>query len=94
MPFPVRSAPICLKYSTPGTPSKLKKAYRIAYIIAKRDFKHATEPMAFLETGLQVARKLMDVIVYGKIVNIKPSKQCVYLQKDGFEAVISQKLAQ
>ena len=82
--------PVCLKYGTPGTPPKFKKAYGIAHIIAKRDYEHANDPKSFPETGKQVVIKLMDVIVYGKIVDTKPSKQCVYLQKDGFEAVISQ----
>ena len=82
--------PVCLKYGTPGIPPKFKKAFGISHIIAKRDYEHANNPKAFPETGLQVAKKLMDVIVYGKIVDTKPTKQCVYLQKDGFEAVISQ----
>lgn len=81
---------VCLKYGTPGTPPKFKKGYGIAHIIAKRDYEHASDPKSFPETGKQVVSKLMDVIVYGKIVDTKPSKQCVYLQKDGFEAVISQ----
>ena len=42
------------------------------------------------ETGLQVVKKLMDVIVYGTITKTIPAKQTVHLQKDGFEAVISQ----
>jgi len=32
----------------------------------------------------------MDVIVYGTITKTIPAKQTVHLQKDGFEAVISQ----
>ena len=82
--------PVCLKYGTPGIPPKFKKAFGISHIIAKRDYEHSNNPKAFPETGLQVAKKLMDVIVYGKIVDTRPTKQCVYLQKDGFEAVISQ----
>lgn len=82
--------PVCLKYGTPGTPPKFKKAYGIAHIIAKRDYEHSTDPKTFPETGKQVAKKLMDVIVYGKISNVEVEKQCVHLQKDGFEAVISQ----
>lgn len=82
--------PVCLKYGTPGTPPKFKKAYGISHIIAKRDYEHATDPKTFPETGKQVVKKLMDVIVYGKISNTEVEKQCVHLQKDGFEAVISQ----
>ena len=82
--------PVCLKYGIPGIPPKFKKAYGISHIIAKRDYEHANNPKAFPETGLQVAKKLMDVIVYGEISSIEVDKQCVHLQKDGFEAVISQ----
>ena len=57
---------VCLKYGTPGTPPKFKKAYGIAHIIAKRDYEHASDPKSFPETGKQVVSKLMDVIVYGK----------------------------
>ena len=82
--------PVCLKYGTTGEPPLFKKAYGIAHIIAKRDFEHASDPETFPESGKQVAMKLMDVIVYGKISSIEAKKQCVHLQKDGFEAVISQ----
>ena len=83
--------PVCLKYGTPGNAENhFKKGGGISHIIAKRDYEHAKDPKTFPETGLQVAKKLMDVIIYGKIVDTKPAKQCVYLQKDGFEAVISQ----
>ena len=61
--------PVWLKYGTPGTPPKFKKAYGIAHIIAKRDYEHANDPKSFPETGKQVVIKLMDVIVYGKIVD-------------------------
>ena len=82
---------ICLKYGSPGNKSKgFKKGFGIAHIIAKRDFEHTQDPRSFPETGLQVVKKLMDVIVYGAIVKIVPAKQCAHLQKDGFEAVISQ----
>lgn len=82
--------PVCLKYGKPGTPPLFKKGGGISHIIAKRDYEHAKDPAKYPETGLQVAKKLMDVIVYGEIVDTRPAKQCVYLQKDGFQAVISQ----
>ena len=82
---------VCLKYGNPGTLEKgFKKGFGISHIIAKRDYEHTIDPERFKETGLQVAKKLMDVIVYGKIIKTVPAKQCVHLQKDGFEAVISQ----
>ena len=83
--------PVCLKYGSPGTPENdFKKGFGISHIIAKRDYEHTTDPIAFPETGLEVARKLMDVIVYGTVTKTIPAKQCVHLQKDGFEAIISQ----
>ena len=82
---------VCLKYGNPGSSDNgFKKGFGISHIIAKRDYEHKTNPERFKETGLQVAKKLMDVIVYGKIFKTVPAKQCVHLQKDGFEAVISQ----
>ena len=83
--------PVCLKYGNPGSPdNNFKKGYGIIHIVAKRDHEHLSDPKRFPETGLQVARKLMDVVVNGKISKTVPAKQCVHLQKDGFEAVISQ----
>jgi hypothetical protein len=82
--------PVCLKYGTPGIPPKFNKAFGISHIIAKRNYEHTNNPKVFPETGLQVAKKLMDVIVYGNISSIEVNKQCVHLKKDGFEAVISQ----
>ena len=82
--------PVCLKYGKPGTPPLFKKGCGVSHIIAKRDYEHAKDPKAFPETGLQVVKKLMDVIVYGTIAKTVPAKQTVHLQKDGFEAVISQ----
>ena len=83
--------PVCLKYGEPGNPEKnYSKGYGISHIIAKRDYEHAMDNKAFPETGLQLVKKLMDVIVYGKVAKIVPSKQCIHLQKDGLEAVISQ----
>ena len=82
--------PVCLKYGNPGLPPQFKKGYGIAHVMAKRDFEHDEDPGKYPETGYQVARKLMDVIVYGKIAKTVPAKQCVHLQKDGFEAVVSQ----
>ena len=82
---------VCLKYGTIGEKDKgFKKGFGIAHIIAKRDYEHSKDPRAFPETGIQVVKKLMDVIVYGTITKTVPAKQCVHLQKDGFEAVISQ----
>ena len=82
---------ICLKYGNAGTPDNgFKKGFGIIHIIEKRNYEHRIDPEHFPETGLKVARKLMDVIVYGNISKIVPAKQCVHLQKDGFEAVISQ----
>ena len=82
---------VCLKYGTPGEENKgFKKDFGIAHIIAKRDAEHAKDPKLFPETGIQVVKKLMDVIVYGTVVKTVPAKQSVHLQKDGFEAVISQ----
>ena len=83
--------PVCLKYGNPGTSeNNFKKGFGIIHIIAKRNYEHNIDPQRFPETGLQVAKKLMDVIVNGKISKTVPAKQCVHLQKDGFEAVISQ----
>ena len=82
--------PVCLKYGSSGIPPSFKKGFGVSHIIAKRDYEHTSDPIAFPETGLEVARKLMDVIVYGTITKTIPAKQCVHLQKDGFEAVISQ----
>lgn len=83
--------PVSLKYGNPGNAeNNFKKGGGISHIIAKRDYEHAKDLKTFPETGLQVAKKLMDVIIYGKISRIEPDKQCVHLQKDGFEAVISQ----
>lgn len=82
--------PVCLKYGTPGVPPRFKKGSGISHVIAKRDYEHFKDPKSFPETGLQVAKKLMDVIVYGEISDTEQKKQCVHLQKDGFEAVISQ----
>ena len=82
--------PVCLKYGNPGTPNDFKKSFGISHIIAKRNYEHSADPAAFPETGMEVARKLMDVIVYGTVAKTIPAKQCVHLQKDGFEAVISQ----
>ena len=82
---------VCLKYGIPGEESKgFRKGFGIAHIIAKRDYEHTKAPKAFSETGLQVVKKLMDVIVYGTVTKTIPAKQCVHLHKDGFEAVISQ----
>ena len=82
---------VCLKYGNPGTPeNNFKKGFGISHIIAKRDHEHAANPTEFPETGLEVARKLMDVIVYGTVAKTIPAKQCVHLQKDDFEAIISQ----
>ena len=82
---------VCLKYGIPGQEDKgFKKGFGIAHIIAKRDQEHLKDPKSFPETGIQVAKKLMDVIIYGTIVKTVPAKQNVHLQKDGFEAVISQ----
>lgn len=83
--------PVCLKYGHAGNPDKdFAKGGGVIHIIAKRDHEHAVNPKDFPETGLQLARKLIDVIIYGKVVKTVPAKQCVHLQKDGFEAVISQ----
>ena len=83
--------PVCLKYGNPGIAENgFKKGYGIIHIIAKRNHEHKLDPKRFKETGLQVARKLMDVIINGKVSKTVPAKQCVHLQKDGFEAVISQ----
>ena len=82
---------VSLKYGSSGEEEKgFKKGFGIAHIIAKRDYEHAKNPKTFPETGFQVAKKLMDVIVYGTIAKTVPAKQTVHLQKDGFEAVISQ----
>ena len=82
---------VCLKYGNPGLSDKnYKNGFGVAHIISKRDYEHAKDPNAFPETGLQVVKKLMDVIVYGTITKTIPAKQTVHLQKDGFEAVISQ----
>ena len=82
---------VCLKYGNSGTSETgFKKGFGISHIIAKRNYEHENDPKQFKETGLQVVRKLMDVIVNGNISKTVPSKQCVHLQKDGFEAVISQ----
>ena len=82
---------VSLKYGSQGQEDKdFKKGFGIAHIIAKRDHEHAKDPKAFPETGIQVVKKLMDVIVYGTIAKTVPAKQTVHLQKDGFEAVISQ----
>lgn len=83
--------PVCLKYGNPGSPTNdFKKGFGVSHIIAKRDYEHSSDPTVFPETGMEVARKLMDVIVYGTVAKTIPAKQCVHLQKDGFEAVISQ----
>ena len=82
---------VCLKYGSPGSRENgFKKGFGISHIIAKRDYEHEINPEQFKETGLQVVKKLMDVIVNGCISKTVPAKQCVHLQKDGFEAVISQ----
>lgn len=82
--------PVCLKYGQPGNPDNdFKKGYGISHIIAKRDYEKTKNPVKFHETGYEVAQKMMDVLVYGHITKTVPSKQCVHLQKDGFEAVVS-----
>ena len=81
---------VCLKFGSQGVPNDFKKGFGIAHIIAKRDYEHKINPGKFPETGIEVARKLMAVIVYGTVAKTVPSKQCIHLQKDGFEAVISQ----
>lgn len=82
---------VCLKYGNPGTSENgFKKGFGISHIVEKRNYEHKNDPKQFKETGLQVVRKLMDVIVNGNISKTVPAKQCVHLQKDGFEAVISQ----
>ena len=82
---------VSLKYGNPGLSDKsYKKGFGVSHIISKRDYEHAKDPNVFPETGLQVVKKLMDVIVYGTITKTIPAKQTVHLQKDGFEAVISQ----
>ena len=83
--------PVCLKYGSPGNPDNdFKKGYGIIHIIVKRNHEHKINPKRYPKTGLQVVRKLMDVIVNGNISKTVPSKQCVHIQKDGYEAVISQ----
>lgn len=82
--------PVCLKYGQPGDPDNdFRKGYGISHIIAKRGWERRRNPDQFPETGYEVARKMMDVLVYGQITKTVPSKQCVHLQKDGFEAVVS-----
>ena len=64
---------VSLKYGNPGLSDKsYKKGFGVSHIISKRDYEHAKDPNAFPETGLQVVKKLMDVIVYGR--QSRPSK--------------------
>ena len=71
---------VCLKYGNPGQSDKnYKNGFGVAHIISKRDYEHAKDPNAFPETGLQVVKKLMDVIVYGTITKTIPAKQTVHL---------------
>jgi hypothetical protein len=80
-----------LVYGKPGNPEKdFRKGSGVIHIITKRDFEHKMDPKRFRLTGLQLVRKLMDVIVYGNIVRVVKTKQTVHIAKDGYEAVISQ----
>ena len=51
---------------------------RFALGTTKRDHEHAVNPKDFLKTGRQLARKLIDVIIYGKVVKTVPAIQSMH----------------
>lgn len=74
---------ISLKYGKAGDPSKqFKTGFGISHIVEKRNAEQKG-------TGLKIAEKLIEVLVYGKITKMVPQKQTIHLEKDGYEAVVS-----
>ena len=73
---------ITLKYGEIGDPKKNFKPGRgISHIIAKRNSEN--------NDGLEVAKKLIDVLVYGKIQSTDSVKKTIEIVKDGYLAILS-----
>ncbi len=73
---------ITLKYGIQGDPKKkFKPGYGIVHIIAKRNYEN--------NDGLEVAKKLIDVLVYGSIDCTNEEKQTIEIVKDGYKATLS-----
>lgn len=80
---------ISLIYGFEGNANNnFKKGYGISHIVAKRNYeaKNSTDNK---EKGVDVAKKLIDVIINGEIVKTIKSKETVHIEKDGYEAVLS-----
>lgn len=74
---------VSLKYGTIGDPSNhYKKGSGISHIIAKRDDEEAN-------SGVKTVKKLIDVLVNGKINKVVEAKQTIHIEKDGYEAIVS-----
>lgn len=82
---------ITLVYGKKGIASK--KGYTggngIAKIIDKRNWEAETNEVLKSQKGIQIAKKLIDVIVHGEISRITEVTKRVHIQKDGFEAILS-----
>ena len=73
---------ITLKYGIPGDPKrKFKPGYGIVHIIAKRNYQN--------NDGFEVAKKLIDVLVYGNIESTNEEKQTIDIVKDSYKATLS-----
>lgn len=81
---------ISLIYGKPGIAiDNFKGGNGIAHIIAKRNWEGKTNTKLKNQKGIDVAKKLIDVIVNGKIVKTIKTKQTVFIHKDGYEAILS-----
>ena len=73
---------ITLKYGIPGDPKrKFKTGRGISHIIAKRNSEN--------NDGLPVAKKIIEVLVYGEVEKINKEKNTVNIVMDGYRAVLA-----
>lgn len=74
---------INLIYGKPGNGLKqFKGGFGLSHIIAKRDYEKAGE-------GIKTAKKIIEVVLFGRITKTIKSKETIHIQKDGYEAVLS-----
>ena len=73
---------ITLKYGIPGDSNKFYLGgYGISHIIEKRDSE--------TNDGLAVAKKLIDVLIFGEIVRTDKTKKTAEILRDGYLAILS-----
>lgn len=77
-------------YGTEGNANKkFKGGYGISHIVAKRDWEAENIPSLSNQKGIEVAKKMVEVIAKGDIIKVIENKSTIWIEYDEYIAVLS-----